>query len=105
MKTFLERINDFAAEHIIMPLQRFFLYITIGLLITLIIIALVTPLSISKFMAIAGLYVTSIMTALLAYGNYQINNRVEVETESETILEEYDGEIDTTPKHNNAFVA
>ncbi|MDD4950497.1 hypothetical protein [Sulfuricurvum sp.] len=105
MKTFLERINDLAAQYITMPLQRFFLYITIGLLMTLIVIALVAPLSIAKFMAVTGLYITSVITALLAYGNYQINNRVEVETESETILEEYDGEIDTATKHNNAFVA
>jgi hypothetical protein len=105
MKTYLERINDLAAEHITMPLQRFFLYISIGLLVTLIVIALAAPLSISKFMAITGLYITSMITALLSYANRQIDRFEEVETQSETIIEEYDDEIDTATKHNNAFVA
>jgi hypothetical protein len=105
MKTFLEQINDFTAEHITMPLQQFFLYITIGLLITLIIIALATPLSISKFLAISGLYITSMITGLLAYANHQIERFEDVETEREMILEDNDSETDTILKHNNAFVA
>ena len=87
MKTLLESVNDLAGEYITMPLERFFLYITIILLVTLIVIALAAPLSSSKFMTMIVLYSTLIITALLTYGNYQINKIMDAEHVSEAILE------------------
>lgn len=105
MKTFLQSINDVTPQYITMPLQRFFLYVTVGLWIILIAIALFTPLSLSKFMALIGLYSTSIITALLAYANYQLNRMEEAETTNE-MLEDYNGgDMNATVKQDSAFVA
>lgn len=79
MRTFLQTINDFASEYIRMPLKRFFLYISIALFAVMIAVALLTPLSVAKFIAIAGLYGTSMITALLSFANYQLDAIVEVE--------------------------
>jgi hypothetical protein len=103
MKTFLQTINDFTAEHITMPLKLFFLYITIGLWIILIAIALYAPLSLSKFMALFGLYSTSIITALLTYANSILEQNNKLETVSETPNDISDGE--TNLSHDSAFVA
>lgn len=69
MKTLLEQLNDFAAEHTTIPLKEFFLYITVSLWVMLIVIALFAPLSLSKGAALLLLYLTSIITALLTYAN------------------------------------
>jgi hypothetical protein len=103
MKTFLQTINDFTAEHITMPLKLFFLCITIGLWIILIAIALYAPLSLSKFMALFGLYSTSIITALLTYANSILEQNNKLETVSETPNDISDGE--TNLSHDSAFVA
>lgn len=100
MKTFLQTLNDFASEHITMPLKRFFIYVTVGLWAVLILIALFAPLSFYKFMALFGLYGTSIITALLAYANSILEQSV-----SETPKDTNDGEADISPKQNSAFVA
>ncbi len=105
MKTFLQSLNDVAAQYITMPLQRFFLYVTVGLWITLIAIALFTPLSLSKFTALIGLYGTSIITALLAYANYQLSRLAEMETIDEMPADDKNGEINEASKHDNTFVA
>ena len=103
MKTFLQTINDFTAEHIAMPLKYFFLYITIGLWIILIALALFTPLSLSKVTALLGLYSTSIITALLAYANSILEQNDKVEIVSETSSNKSDGE--TYLSHDSAFIA
>lgn len=105
MKTFLQSINDVAAQYITMPLQQFFLYVTVGLWVMLIVIALFTPLSLSKFMALIGLYSTSIITALLAYANYQLSHLEEVETTDETAENDNSGEMLPSVKQDSAFVA
>lgn len=84
MRTFLQTINDFTAEYIDMPLKRFFLYICIGLFAVMIAVSLLTPLSVAKFIAIAGLYGTSMITALLSFANYQLDAIDEAETGDET---------------------
>lgn len=103
MKTFLQTINDFTAEHITIPLKDFFLYITIVLWVVLIVIALFAPLSLSKFMALFGLYSTSIITALLAYANSILEQNGKLETVSETPNDKYDSE--TNLSQDSAFVA
>lgn len=105
MKTFLQTLNDFTAERITMPLQRFFFYITVGLWAVLSLIALFAPLSLYKFMALVGLYGTSIITALLAYANSILEQSDRVETYSETPNDTNNGEADISPKQNSAFVA
>jgi hypothetical protein len=77
MKTLLESVNDLAGEYITMPLERFFLFTTIGLLIMLIVITLAAPLSSAKYMTMLVLYFTLMTTALLSHANYQINSIVE----------------------------
>jgi hypothetical protein len=94
-----------AAEHIDMPLDQFFLYITIGLLSMLIIILLIAPLSLSKLTAIVGLYITSIITSLLTYGNYQINKMKDVDILIKTILASVKGESEFASSTNEAFIA
>jgi len=103
MKTFLQTINDFTAEHITIPLKRFFLTITIGLWVILIAIALFAPLSLSKFMALFGLYSTSIPTALLSYANSILEQNGKLETVRETANDKNDGE--TNLSQDSAFVA
>lgn len=103
MKTFLQTLNDFASEHITMPLKRFFIYVTVGLWAVLILIALFAPLSFYKFMALFGLYGTSIITALLAYANSILEQNGKLETVSETPNDKYDSE--TNLSHDSAFVA
>lgn len=105
MKTFLQSINDVAAQYITMPLERFFLYTTIGLWVMLIAIALFTSLSLSKFMALSGLYGISIITALLAYANYQLSRLEEMETVDETPQDDNDSETNARVEHDNTFVA
>ncbi|MDD3769201.1 MAG: hypothetical protein PHV10_01175 [Sulfuricurvum sp.] len=105
MKTFLQSINDVTAQYITMPLQRFFLYATIGLWVILIVIALFTPLSLSKFMALIGLYGTSIITALLAYANYQLSRLDEMENIDEMPKGDSGSEINDSPEVDSAFVA
>lgn len=92
MRTFLQTINDFTAEYIEIPLKHFFLYLTIALCIMMIATALATPLSISKFIAIFGLYATSMITALLSFANYQLDAIEEVEISNETYIDTNDGE-------------
>jgi hypothetical protein len=77
MKTLLESVNDLTGEYITMPLERFFLFTTIGLLIMLIVITLAAPLSSAKYMTMLVLYFTLMTTALLSHANYQINSIVE----------------------------
>ena len=102
MKTFLQSLNDVAAQYIKMPLQRFFLYVTVGLWVTLMAIALFTPLSLSKFTALIGLYTTSIITALLAYANYQLSR---IEAIEEMPKGDNGSEINDLTEVNSAFVA
>lgn len=105
MKTLLQSLNDVAGQYISMPLQRFFIYVTIVLWVTLILIALFAPLSLPKFMALIGLYSTSIITALLSYANSMIReDSDELETVCETPVLE-DEESNELPNTNSAFVA
>lgn len=105
MKTFLQSINDIAAQYVTMPLQRFFLYVTVGLWVTLMAIALFTPLSLSKFTALIGLYATSIITALLTYANYQMSRIEQVEAIGETPKDDNRSERIPSPKLDSEFVA
>ena len=95
MKTFLEQLNDFAAEHTTMPLKQFFLYITVSLWVMLIVIALFAPLSFSKLAALLLLYITSIITALLSYANTIIESNKVLKTIYDTPTDE---NIDKTPE-------
>lgn len=69
MRTFLQTINDTAQEYITMPLKRFFFYLTLALSVLMLLTSLIAPASLSKFIAVAGLYGVSILTAILAYAN------------------------------------
>lgn len=75
MKTFLQNINDIAATHIIMPLHRFFAYITLACFSLLMAVMIIAPLSFWKLSAITGLYALSIITALLMWINYQLTTQ------------------------------
>lgn len=72
MKTFLQLINEFTGEHITMSLQRFFLWLTIVLFSVLILVATVAPFSPWKFISLALLYGSSMVSGLLTYANYQL---------------------------------
>lgn len=101
MRTFLQTINDFTAEYIEIPLKRFFLYFSIGLFTVMIAVALLTPLSVAKFIAIAGLYGTSMITALLSFANYQLDAIAEAETGEETPITEKAPDS----QHDDTFMA
>lgn len=75
MKTFLQNINDIVATHIIMPLHRFFAYITLACFSLLMTVMILAPLSFWKLSAIIGLYALSIITALLMWINYQLKTQ------------------------------
>ncbi|MGE4418779.1 MAG: hypothetical protein AB7D38_02960 [Sulfurimonas sp.] len=105
MKTFLEQLNDFAAEHITMPLKQFFLYVTVSLWVMLIVIALFTPLSFSKLAALLLLYITCTMTALLTYANTMIEYNKVVNNLYKTLSDE---NTDKTPElinQDHSFIA
>lgn len=87
MKTFLQNINDIAATHIIMPLHRFFAYMTLSFFSLLLLVMIIAPLSFWKVSAIVGLYTLSIITALLMWINYQLKIQQQpVIQEFETVM-------------------
>lgn len=87
MKTFLQNINDIAATHIIMPLHRFFAYITLACFSLLLAVMIIAPLSFWKISAIIGLYALSIIAALLMWINYQLK------TQQQQVMHEFETEI------------
>lgn len=98
MKTFLQNINDIAATHIIMPLHRFFAYITMACFSLLMAVMIIAPLSFWKLSAIIGLYALSIITALLMWINYQLT------TQNQQVIQEFETVMPSDSKStDNSF--
>ncbi|WP_295022692.1 hypothetical protein [Sulfurimonas sp.] len=104
MKTFLEQLNDFAAEHTTIPLKQFFLYITVSLWVILIVIALFTPLSLSKVAALLLLYITSMITALLTYANTMIERNNTMDILCKTPSDISNSETTKLSNQNHSFI-
>jgi hypothetical protein len=67
----LQTINEWAQAHIDMPLPRFFTRVSIGLMTIMILVIIAAPMSFAKLIAMLTLFLTSMTTTLLAFGNYQ----------------------------------
>ncbi|PNV83483.1 MAG: hypothetical protein C0627_05145 [Sulfurimonas sp.] len=105
MKTFLEQLNDFAAEHTTMPLKQFFLYITVALWVILIVIVLFIPLSFSKLAALLLLYITLVITALLTYANTMIERNKTMDISCNTPSDIRNSETTKLSNQNHSFIA
>lgn len=102
MRTLLQTINDTALEYITIPLKRFFLYLTLALSVLLLLTSLIAPASLSKFIAVAGLYAVSILTAILAYANAVLEEIEQLELQKEIPNETHAG---VEQKHDDEFLA
>ncbi len=104
MKTFLEQLNDFTAEHTTMPLKQFFLYITGGLWVMLIAIALFAPLSLSKLAALLLLYIISMITALLSYINFFFERIETLKNPYETVSDDNIKTVSEIQNQDHSFI-
>lgn len=111
MKTFLQRLNDFTEEYINMPLTRFFILLTGGLFSLLLIVIIFAPFTLWKLASVINLYVFSMITAILAYVNYQLGflpKQVDVRwNEDERSEESYQisEPTQTAPEAHTGFMA
>lgn len=106
MRTILQTINDTAQEYITIPLKRFFLYITLALAGLMLLTSFIAPATLSKFIAIIGLYGVSILTAILSYANIVLEEIEQLELSSEMLNETHttnDSIIEQ--KHDDGFMA
>ena len=104
MKSYLQQLNEFAAEHTTMPLKQFFLYITVGLWVMLIIVTFFAPLSLYKVVAFLLLFITSMITAFLSLINFFFERIETLKNPYETVSKENTNKISELQNPNHSFI-
>ena len=83
--TILEDINNFVADRVDMPLDRFFALLAFGLFSLMVLVSVIAPISLSKLVSMIGLLIATFFAVFIAAVNYwmiKMNltcERVEVE--------------------------
>ncbi len=105
MKTILEDINNFVADHIDMPLHRFFTLLAIGLFSLLLFVAAIAPFSISKLVSMIALFLTVMWACFMASANYWINRLEALNQSIDSRFEEVVITADQSDLNKDTFIA
>ena len=101
----LEDISNFAADHIDMPLHRFFALLAIGLFSLLLLVATIAPFSISRIVSIVSLFAMGMGAVFMACANYWINRLETLNQSLDDRFEEVVISADQSDSHKDPFIA
>jgi hypothetical protein len=102
--TILEDTNNFVADHVDMPLDRFFALLAFGLFSLMVLVSVIAPISPSKLVSMIGLLIATFFVVFMAAVNYwMIKMNANFTKLDEERFEEDQDESD--PNHKDDFIA